>query len=45
MKGLRFLLLVTTICLASGVKAQFYSSDQVYCYEYQYTTEDGIFFL
>lgn len=42
MKGLRFLLLVTAICLASGVKAQFYSSDQVYCYEYQYTTEDGI---
>lgn len=42
MKVLRILLLCMTMGLASGVKAQFYSSDQVYCYEYQYTTEDGI---
>lgn len=35
-------LLAMVICLASGVKAQFSSSDHVYCYEYQYTMEDGI---
>ena len=33
MKELRFLLLVTVICLASGVKAQFYdSADDIYYY-------------
>lgn len=42
MKAKGFLLLVMAICLASGVKAQFYDSEQVYCYEYQYTMQDGI---
>ena len=43
MKGLRFLLLGMAICLASGVKAQFYdSADDIYyyveeCYEYEDT--------
>ena len=41
MKGFRFLLLVMAICLASGVKAQFYdSADDIYYYvEYK----DGSF--
>lgn len=42
MKVQKILFFAVAICLASSVKAQFYSSDQVYCYEYQYTSEDGI---
>ena len=42
MKGLRFLLLGLAICLASGVRAQFYSSERVYCYQYVKTINDGI---
>ena len=38
----RLVLVMLTTCLVSVVKAQFYSSERVYCYEYQYTTEDGI---
>ena len=42
MKGFKLLLLVLAICLASGVKAQFYSSERVYCYQYEKTIHDGI---
>ena len=42
MKELRLLLLGLAICLASGVKAQFYSSESVYCYQYVKTVNDGI---
>ena len=42
MKGLRFLLLSMGICLVSGVKAQFYSSENVYCYQYVKTVNDGV---
>ena len=42
MKAKRFLLLVVAICLASGVEAQFYDSEQVYCYEYQYTFNNDV---
>ena len=46
MKGLRFLLLSMAICLASGVKAQFYdSADDIYyyvqCDKYGQITENG----
>ena len=34
---MRLLFLALAICLASGVKAQFSDSEQVYIYEYQYT--------
>lgn len=41
MKGLRFLLLGLTMCLASGVKAQFYdSADDIY---YYLEWKDGVF--
>lgn len=42
MKTIRLLLLAITICFASSVKAQFYSSDRVYTYQYDYTDNDGI---
>ena len=42
MKVKRLLFLVMAICLASGVKAQFYSSESVYCYQYVKTINDGI---
>lgn len=42
MKTKRLLFLVIAICLASGVRAQFSSSENVYCYEYSYTSNDGI---
>lgn len=42
MKTIRLLLLAITICFASSVKAQFYSSDRVYTYQYDYTDDDGI---
>lgn len=42
MKGLRFLLLGLAICFASGVRAQFYGSERVYCYQYVKTINDGI---
>ena len=37
MKATRLLFLALAICLASGVRAQFSDSEQVYIYEYQYT--------
>ena len=42
MKAIRLLFLVMALCLASGVKAQFYSSESVYCYQYVKTINDGI---
>lgn len=42
MKAKRILFLVMAICFASGVKAQFYSSESVYCYQYVKTINDGI---
>ena len=42
MKGFRFLLFVMAICLAISVNAQLYSSENVYCYQYVKTINDGI---
>ena len=43
MKATRLLyLIIMMTCFASGVKAQFSSSDRVYCYELMYRMEDGI---
>lgn len=42
MKGKRLLFFAMAACLANFANAQFSSSEKVYCYEYQYTTEDGI---
>lgn len=38
----KFWFLLLALCLTEGAYAQFTSGDRVYCYEYEYTMEDGI---